>query len=144
MSVDKRVFEWLASGDTGLSSEAIMLWLSARVKDETWGSHTPSDPSDLGRCLRLLERIPEWKERMPEMAEAGGLWPGYVARWDEMAALMEEEVGIDCSKGKSAPRTYALMKQVEIEAYRAAGYVVDVREDGSMSGAHKPQPEPAV
>ena len=32
----------------------------------------PSDPADLGRCLRLLREIPEWAPRMPEMAKRGG------------------------------------------------------------------------
>lgn len=114
--MDTRIAEWIGSGDTGLSSKAIMLWLSARTKDQMWGAYTPSDPADLGRCLRLLERIPEWKERMPEMAEAGGMWPTFVKHWDEMADLMREEVGIDWSKGRRAERTYAFMKTVRDRA----------------------------
>jgi hypothetical protein len=37
--MDKRIAEWLASGDTGTSSKAIMLWLSAGVTDKTWGRY---------------------------------------------------------------------------------------------------------
>lgn len=115
--IDKRLAEWLANGDTGASSEAIALWLGAKVKRRTWGAETPSDPSDLGRCLRLLEAFPEWKPRMSEMAEAGGNWPTFVEHWDEMAKSMADEVGIDWSKGKKAPRTYALIKKVDATAW---------------------------
>ena len=118
--IDKRLAEWLVGRDTGSSSKAIMLWLSAGVKDETWGASTPSDPSDLGRCLRLLERIPEWKPRIGEMAEAGGEWPTYVEYWQKMADSMEAEVGIHWEKGQSAPKTYALMKAVQDKARQAA------------------------
>lgn len=118
--MDVRIAQWLASGDTGMSSKAIMLWLSAGVKEDRWGAATPGDPADLGRCLRLLERIPEWKERIGEMAGAGGYWPTFVRRWDEMADSMEREVGIHWEKGKKAPLTYKLMGAVEREA-RDAG-----------------------
>jgi hypothetical protein len=110
--MDVRLAEWFGSGDTGLSSETIALWLSARVKNG-WGPHTPSDPSDLGRCLRLLERIPEWKTRMAEMAECSEGWARMMIYWDEIAASMADEVGIDWSKGRSAPKTYEMMKQRE-------------------------------
>lgn len=117
--MDSRIAEWLASGDTGISSKAIMLWLSARVTDKTWGAGTPSDPSDLGRCLRLLDRIPEWKARIGEMAEAGGLWPTFARRWSEMEESFIAEAGGSLpAKGVqwSAPKTYDLMKSVELEA----------------------------
>ncbi len=63
----------------------------------------PSDPSDLGRCLRLLELFPEWKSRMPEMATLNRGWASLIPQWDQISALMQEEVGIDWSKGSSAP-----------------------------------------
>lgn len=118
--MDQRIAEWLASGDTGISSKAIMLWLSAGVTDKTWGAGTPSDPADLARCLRLLERIPEWKDRIGEMAEAGGMWPTFARRWAEMeASFIAEAGGALPAKGAnwSAPQTYQLMKNVEAEAY---------------------------
>lgn len=120
--IDKRLAKWLSGRDTGASSKAIALWLGAGVNDEAWGASTPSDPSDLGRCLRLLEIIPEWKPRIAEMAKAGGNWPTFVEHWDEMAQSMADEVGIDWSKGKKAPLTYALMKKVEKEAWAKREY----------------------
>lgn len=112
--IDKRLAEWLSGRDTGVSSKAIAMFLGAGVKPEMWS--TPSDPSDLGRCLRLLEKIPEFKERFAEMVEAGGFWPTFVERWSEMEQSMADEVGIDWSEGKSAPKTYELMRAVELQA----------------------------
>jgi hypothetical protein len=119
--MDPRIAEWLASGDTGSSSKAIMLWLSAGVKESEWGASTPSDPSDLGRCLRLLDRMPEWKARMPEMAGAGGLWPTFAERWSEIEASFLSECGgkLPAKDDYSwkAQKTYDLMRQVHDAAY---------------------------
>lgn len=99
------VFKWLAGRDTGLSSKAIASHMTCGWCD---GTYPPADPADLGRCLRLLERFPEWKARMPEMAKYKD-WKNLIARWDEVAQSMADEVGIDWSKGRSAPKTYDLM-----------------------------------
>jgi len=47
----------------------------------------PSDGGDLGRCLWLLELIPEWKPRLPEMGAVNAYWAALVANWDELAKL---------------------------------------------------------
>ncbi|MEL3893148.1 hypothetical protein [Pseudomonas aeruginosa] len=77
------------------------------------GFCTPSDPSDLGRCLRLLELVPEWKARISEMAIHGREWAALVSHWEELHQLMDDEVGIDWSKGNSALRTYERMKAIQ-------------------------------
>lgn len=103
-----KVIEWLADGDTGTSSKTIAFWLSKRLIYRN-GPDVPSDPSDLGRCLRLLRAIPELRERLPEMAECSPQWAHMLTYWDEIEQSMIDEVGIDWEKGRSAPRTYELM-----------------------------------
>lgn len=105
-----RLIGWFASDDTGMSSKQIAAWLAAGVRMPC--RDHPYDPSDLGRCLRLLEIIPEWKPRIGEMASVSPAWAALVARWDELAQCMADEVGIDCSKGRRAPETYALMRSI--------------------------------
>lgn len=120
--IDPRLADWLASGDTGSSSKAIMLWLGAGKTGGNWGPDTPSDVGDFGRCIRLLECIPEWKERMPEMAGAGGLWPTFSKYWPDLTATyLAENGGTFPAKGSSekCPRTYAMLKQAHAEAYAA-------------------------
>lgn len=110
----RRALMWLASGDSGMSSEAICYHMLGMKSDGRF----PLDPSDLGRCLRLLELFPEWKPRMGEMARYSAQWAALVERWDELAEMMADEVGIDWSKGKRAPRTYAAMKDTIDQAFR--------------------------
>ena len=106
VSIERRALLWLAGGDSGMSSKAICYHMLGMKSDGSF----PLDPSDLGRCLRLLELFPEWKPRMGEMARYSAQWAALVERWDELAEMMADEVGIDWSKGERAPRTYAAMK----------------------------------
>lgn len=112
VSIARRALLWLAGGDSGMSSKAICYHMLGMPSD---GSY-PLDPSDLGRCLRLLELFPEWKPRMGEMARYSEQWAALVERWDELAEMMADEVGIDWSKGERAPRTYAAMKDAMLKA----------------------------
>lgn len=105
-----KVAEWFLSDDTGMSSKTIAAFMCGADLSKCYWVGAPSDPSDLGRCLRLLERFPEWKPRMPEMASVNKQWAKIIPYWDAAAALMAAEVGIDWSKGKKAPQTYAFMK----------------------------------
>ena len=138
--MDKRIAEWLASGDTGSSSKAIMLWLSSGTTDKKWGPDTPRDAGDLARCLRLLEIIPEWHDRMPEMASAGGLWPTFMTYWNEIVATFLEECGgtIPSKFGEwpSTERTYALIRRANDLAYKTdRPSFEEVRFDsGKLSG----------
>lgn len=106
-------FTWLSGDDTGISSKAIMTHLNGG-KVRGWSN--PSDPADLGRCLRLLRQFPELATRINEMAAVGPVWAALVARWDELRACMESEVGLDWEKAQSAPRTYKLMKDIIAKA----------------------------
>lgn len=102
------VIRWMAGDDTGASSKAIACHMTGGTCD---GSY-PLDPADLGRCLRLLRLFPDWEPRMPEMAKYSLPWKRLAEDWAFLANSMQEEVGIDCDKGRSAPITYARMKAV--------------------------------
>ena len=140
--INERVIEWFASGDTGTSSKCIAFWLSVRTVSGTWGADTPSDPSDLGRCLRLLDKFPEFRARLSEMVEVGGHWPTFVERWDNIEQTFIRECGGKLLKrnegrGIKCPQTYHLMKLAEADSYEARGYDVTRREDGTLSSVFK-------
>ena len=105
------VIAWFCGNDTGISSKCIAAYMSGVAPEDIRYTSPPSDPADLGRCLRLLEKFPEWKTRIPEMANVSKRWADMVPHWDAVAHSMDEEVGIDWSKGQSAPITYNLMKE---------------------------------
>ncbi|HZH10606.1 MAG TPA: hypothetical protein VEZ24_09560 [Microvirga sp.] len=110
-SIMERAHKWIIGHDTGASSEAIWAHMMNAGEPRS-GWFYPLDPADLGRCLRLLELIPEWKPRLPEMAAHSKEWAALVSQWGHLAQSMADEVGIDWSKGDRAPKTYRLMKEV--------------------------------
>jgi hypothetical protein len=112
----EKAFIWLFGRDTGMSSKAIMGHMVSGVSDGSW----PSDPGDLGRCLRLLEGFPSWNERIGEMAKYGPVWEIYARHWDELRSMMDAEVGADWSKGRKAQSTYDFMKKLQSQAKEPA------------------------
>lgn len=67
--VEQRALFWALSGDTGISSEALAAHMTGNKANARWGMQPPSDAADRGRCIRLLELIPEWLPRLPEMKQ---------------------------------------------------------------------------
>lgn len=107
----ERLGAWIRSWDTGLSSEAIFHYMTLGIK----GGATPADPSDLGRCLRLLECFPEWKPRMVEMSDVSKEWALLIPHWSAIEASFLAEAGGSLPgrcQNWSAPATYEMMRDV--------------------------------
>lgn len=98
--------EWARGDDTGSSSATIWSVMTGRMHSRyaPHGAH-PYDPSDFGRCHRLLELFPEWRARMPEVAKKYKLWARLVDQWDALTALYVEEL----PSGR-APKLYAAIQ----------------------------------
>lgn len=64
-SVMRRALQWSLSDDTGVSSETMCCYFSGSPM-RRW-SGAPMDASDRGRCIRLLQLIPEWIPRINEL-----------------------------------------------------------------------------
>lgn len=121
---DKRItppglVEWLAGGERGVSSNTIVEHLTGWPALKDWRGDIPHDPDDLDRCLKLLAAVPLLRVMLPGMATHSPEWAAMVARWDEVEASHLAEVGLGWTKAKSAPKTYALMRQI-IDAQRKA------------------------
>lgn len=112
-----RELEWLFGTDTGTSSLTIFSVLSSahghRALTGSRQAGVPHDPDDFGRCHRLLERIPEWRSRLPEVAARHKDWAPLVERWGDLESLWREE----SPRGK-APRLYDLMQALLQESTR--------------------------
>lgn len=76
----KDCFEWLANGETGLSSE-YMLFTILGVDCEY---NYPRDTGDFGRCVGLLMDVPWLREGLPLVAETGLEWEILVKNWSEL------------------------------------------------------------
>lgn len=103
---DTRAIDWIAGGDCGVSSRTIWsVMMGAKVSRE-WLTNYPHDPSDFGRCHRLLNLMPEWRQRLGEMAPLGPQWAALVGAWDELTALYEKEI---LRPDRKAPQLYDRM-----------------------------------
>lgn len=103
MNIDSKVLDWVLDGGVGLSSKCMAAHLTGRPCD---GSY-PHDRDDLGRCIKLLEAIPELRDRLPKMSEVGRAWAAYVEHWDELEALYRQE-GRGCTE-----RMRQIVKSIE-------------------------------
>jgi len=101
--------EWLATGERGMSSEA-MFYQFTGVGEPS--SRAPSDSADFRRCRLLLEQVPEFLPQLPKMADVSPIWSALMARWDELATLMDSEMPNWRDGSGRASKTYALMKQI--------------------------------
>ena len=110
--MEKKIIGWFANGSTGISSEA-MAYAAAGVENKSrFGNGTPSDPSDFNRCLKLVAQVPEVKEKFSVIAKLSDKWAVVIKNWDLLETSFIDEVGFDWSKGRSAPKTYELMKNL--------------------------------
>ena len=99
---------WLATGERGISSEAIASKLSGiNIVNPIWATTYPCDPSDFGRCLKLLDAVPEFKPRLPEMMSVHPVWAKLLENWDELERLYKEEY-----KTGKCPKLYARMQEI--------------------------------
>lgn len=123
MNLERRVLEWLAAGDAGVSSETIvsvMMDLRVSMVD------IPHDPSDFGRCHRLLEWVPEFRPRLGEVAAKYPDWAPLVESWDRLTAIYLR----DPDRGGTSPELYRVMQGLLLrgntrERARPAYYVVE-------------------
>jgi len=104
---ERKIIEWLANGHTGISSKSLAFEFLGVTYEYC---HPPRDPSDLGRCLLLIESFPEIRNCVDTLATKNEHWAKAAKIWDAAARSMDQEVGIDWSKGREAKRTYYLMK----------------------------------
>lgn len=105
LSISVRAEWWRDNGSVGISSKTIWSVLHGRAVRHS--VDVPHDPDDFGRCHRLLELIPEWVPRLPEVSAKYPAWTKLIAAWPEMERLYVEEL----PSGK-CPKLYALMQEL--------------------------------
>lgn len=95
---------WLAEGEVGTSSKTITWFMLGQIERYP-DVAAPSDLDDVRRCLILLDRVPEWAERMPEMVSLPQ-WERLASAWATIAdAYLAECPNLD----RLAPRAQELL-----------------------------------
>ena len=81
--------DWVIGGDIGLSSLTIWgVMMGAKISTEnSWRYAPPFDVTDFGRCHRLLELMPEWRERLHEVSDQLPEWKLHIAEWGKLTDL---------------------------------------------------------
>lgn len=83
----ERLMHWLNGIDSGISSRTIAATLEREPLILQGRAGHPHDPSDLWRCMNLLDLIPEYRARLDEMRFVSPVWAQLVDHWDELEAL---------------------------------------------------------
>ncbi len=103
--------KWLRSTDTGTSSLTIFSVLSelhgVAALARTYGADIPHDPDDFGRCYRLIERFPHWRNRLSEVSDRFPIWKPFVETWEQLEALWKAE-----SPSGKCPQLYKKIKEL--------------------------------
>lgn len=110
-----KLLEWSLGNDTGASSKTMLKAAIRPVK----GGDIPHDPSDFGRCYRLMEAVPELRSRFDLMKLNCPRLAPYLDEWDVLAALYRK--GQESGTGK-APELYARLKKLSEASMIEAGF----------------------
>lgn len=94
--VPRAALEWLAGGHTGASSKTMCFFFLGVGRPEA--PDHPHDACDFGRCLGLLEAVPEWRSRVPELATLSPCWKAIVEQWDLLEELYRKGDAVGCTK----------------------------------------------
>lgn len=102
----ERAMIWTSTGEVGLSS--LTIWaVMIGVLQLPMDVSVPLDPDDFGRCYKLLLLIPEWRDRLAEVAAKYSEWRPLVREWAPLTEMYEAALN---SGARTAPEMYALMK----------------------------------
>jgi len=109
-----KILNWLATGETGISSKAIAFKMAGIENDCKWNT-IPHDPDDFKRCLKLVNLIPEIRQRLDEMRSVSIKWNVLIENWKQVEDSFMDEVPEwltnDFSQ-KRATKTYELMNKI--------------------------------
>lgn len=110
METQNRIIKWFAESRTGMSSECMAYTIGLQQIGQCTAS--PYDPSDLWRCLKLLEAVPELRNGLEIMREVSPIWDAIIDRWDDLEVCLLSEIGSLENERWSAPKTYEMLSVI--------------------------------
>lgn len=95
------VAEWIVGGDTRSSSEYMMATALAGTAPKCkWGVQYPHDCADLGRCIRLVQKVPSVRSALPILAAASPQWAALAPEWDALVTLHDKTAEADYKRAR--------------------------------------------
>lgn len=101
-SLNKSGVRGYYSGGPGASASSIYATLrgAGRIEDPAGfcSNNHPNDSDDFGRCVELLNLVPEWRDRMGEMRSVSLQWSRLSTKWSELENLYRagQMEGVTC------------------------------------------------
>lgn len=119
MNLSREAINWLATGERGISSNAMFqVILGVPALSSPWDTvpyGNPEDPDDFRRCLLLVESVPEVKQYLKDMKYCSKMWSDLIDHWDELCDIFKKE----CPDWKnrfckevSCEKTYNRMREI--------------------------------
>lgn len=107
-NAEERARHWLRTGDRGAAANVLHHYMTGS-DGWKWGDRDhPEGIGGLRQCALLLEHMPEWERRLPEMAEVSESWGRLAAAWGGiMRSYRSEAPNFDAP----APITQAMMRE---------------------------------
>lgn len=139
--LSKRAITWLLQDDTGISSKT-MIAAMFNVDIKEVGGGIPHDPSDFGRCYRLIKAIPEVVSGFPNLISQYPEWAPYIENWDRLTSLYERDLKSRISS--ELLRVMRSFRETNIEECNSAFVFSLDSEDGlknfgQLASQHKAQ-----
>ncbi len=87
--IQKKAMWWITNGHVGNSSKT--MWQCFMNVPIERINH-PYDPDDFSRCYKLLEAVPEWKQKsnMRKLEKLSIPWKNLVENWDKLTEMFEQ------------------------------------------------------
>lgn len=87
---------WLEYGEHGLSSKTMAIHLAdpflVPILPQPSRKTAPVDPDDFKRCEWLLQAVPQFRQRLGQMKQAGPVWRNLVENWDTLRTMLDEQL----------------------------------------------------
>jgi hypothetical protein len=84
---ETQCLEWLASGDCGISSKTMLYAITGIPTDR---HDHPHDISDVGRCVRMLRKLPFLRPKIEAVTEKFPHWMPFIDCWQHLERLYDE------------------------------------------------------
>lgn len=107
-TITQRAEEWWKNPLSAKTNAARVLWLHMMNRFEVnrgWicGDGCIQTPYCLAECLEILQLIPEWQSRLPELVRYNKQWAVFCVNWQHLAKLFTEETGTNWDKCANKP-----------------------------------------
>ena len=144
LDVDSTAYQYLRDHLKGASAKSIAAQLGGFG---TQRGDYPHDADDFGRCEALLDAIPEFRDRLDEMAGVNAYWHHLVKAWPKILAADDRSAAIKrviapiekldpahAPMGESASMRTGLGVSFSLDDYQRAG---DATKNGAAKVARK-------